>query len=72
MAIMRYQKTINALDKQQIDTIDNLKKQLKEIGNVNSGNLAQYNSTHKALETVYNQDVAFNGMTELYKSVQAE
>lgn len=65
-------KTINALDKQQIDTIDNLKKQLKEIGNVNSGNLAQYNSTHKALETVYNQDVVFNGMTELYKSVQAE
>lgn len=65
-------KTINALDKQQIDTIANLKKQLKEIGNVNSGNLAQYNSTHKALETVYNQDVVFNGMTELYKSVQTE
>ena len=24
------------------------------------------------METVYNQDVVFNGMTELYKSVQAE
>lgn len=49
-----------------------LEQALLLIGNVNSGNLAQYNSTHKALETVYNQDVVFNGMTELYKSVQAE